>query len=58
MRSQTSTEKMPLKLREQWLRMGDGRPFPSIIEDREAYVVTFEGPNDPWHPMSWPFTNK
>jgi hypothetical protein len=52
------TEKMPPNKRDEWLHMGNGRGFPKIIENRQAYVVMFEGPNDPWHPMSWSFTKK
>ncbi|KAF9737789.1 major facilitator superfamily transporter [Paraphaeosphaeria minitans] len=38
--------------------MGNDRPYPKIIEDRESYVVIFDGPNDPWHPMNWSFSKK
>lgn len=52
------TEKISPNTKDQWLRMGNERPFPKIIEDREAYIVMFDGPNDPWHPMNWSFSKK
>jgi DHA1 family multidrug resistance protein-like MFS transporter len=33
---------------------GAGKPYPPVIPaEREAYVVDFEGPEDPLHPMNW-----
>ena len=33
---------------------GGGKPYPAVIPaEREAYVVDFDGPFDPLHPMSW-----
>ena len=38
---------------------GAGKPFPPAIPaEREAYVVDFEGPEDPLHPMNWTFRKK
>jgi MFS transporter, DHA1 family, multidrug resistance protein len=38
---------------------GGGKPYPpDIPAEREAYVVDFEGPLDPLHPMNWPFRTK
>jgi DHA1 family multidrug resistance protein-like MFS transporter len=38
---------------------GAGKPFPPVIPaEREAYVVDFEGPADPLHPMNWTFKQK
>ncbi|KAL5387347.1 hypothetical protein DPSP01_003569 [Paraphaeosphaeria sporulosa] len=51
-------EKFSSVMKDQWLRMGNDRPFPKTIEDRESYVVMFDGPNDPWHPMGWSFSKK
>jgi DHA1 family multidrug resistance protein-like MFS transporter len=33
---------------------GGGKPYPPVIPaEREAYVVDFDGPFDPLHPMNW-----
>ena len=33
---------------------GAGKPYPPVIRaEREAYVVDFDGPDDPLHPMNW-----
>jgi len=38
---------------------GAGKPFPPVIPaEREAYVVDFEGPEDPLHPLNWSFRTK
>lgn len=38
---------------------GGGKPYPpEIPAEREAYVVDFEGPDDPLHPMNWPTKRK
>ena len=34
-------------------RMGVGRPFPPDLPELEAYVVDFEGQDDPWVPVNW-----
>jgi MFS transporter, DHA1 family, multidrug resistance protein len=41
------------------LKFGGGRPFPPLIrEAREAYVVDFDGPDDPIHPFNWRLRDK
>lgn len=37
---------------------GGGKPLPPPLPDREAYVVEFEGPDDPYHPQNWPLKRK
>lgn len=37
---------------------GGGKPLPPPLPDREAYVVEFEGPDDPYHPQNWPMKKK
>ncbi len=37
---------------------GAGKPLPPQLPDREAYVVEFDGPDDPYHPQNWPFKKK
>ncbi|KAI1422103.1 polyamine transporter 1 [Xylaria sp. FL1777] len=37
---------------------GAGRPLPPPLPDREAYVVEFDGPDDPYHPQNWPLKKK
>jgi MFS transporter, DHA1 family, multidrug resistance protein len=38
---------------------GGGKPYPPVIPaEREAYVVDFDGPFDPLHPMNWPSSTK
>ncbi|KAI0865466.1 polyamine transporter 1 [Xylaria cubensis] len=37
---------------------GGGKPLPPPLPDREAYVVEFEGPDDPYHPQNWPLKKK
>ncbi|KAI1179751.1 polyamine transporter 1 [Nemania sp. FL0916] len=37
---------------------GAGKPFPPELPDREAYVVEFDGPDDPYHPQNWPLKKK
>ena len=35
-------------------KFGGGKPYPPVIPaEREAYVVDFDGPFDPLHPMNW-----
>jgi DHA1 family multidrug resistance protein-like MFS transporter len=40
--------------REQWLAMGAGKEHPPLLPDSEAYVVEFDGADDPLHPYNWP----
>ena len=38
---------------------GAGKPYPPVIPaEREVYVVDFEGPDDPLHPMNWSLKKK
>lgn len=37
---------------------GGGKPLPPQLPDREAYVVEFDGPDDPFHPQNWPLKKK
>lgn len=37
---------------------GAGRPFPPPLPEREEYVVEFDGPDDPLHPLNWPMRKK
>ncbi|KAI0407898.1 major facilitator superfamily transporter [Xylaria palmicola] len=36
---------------------GGGKSLPPLL-DREAYVVEFDGPDDPYHPQNWPLKKK
>lgn len=38
--------------------MGGGRDYPPLLPDREPYVVSFDGPDDPLHPYNLPFKKK
>ena len=39
--------------------IGGGKPFPpDIPAEREAYVVDFDGPDDPLHPLNWKTSKK
>lgn len=37
--------------------MGAGKEIPPSL-DVDAYVVEFDGPNDPWHAQNWPLKKK
>ncbi|KAK9314563.1 major facilitator superfamily domain-containing protein [Lipomyces starkeyi] len=37
---------------------GRGKPFPPMLPNREAYVVEYDGPNDPDHPQNYPLSKK
>ncbi|CAK7266817.1 hypothetical protein SEPCBS57363_002282 [Sporothrix epigloea] len=37
---------------------GADKPYPPIMPDQEAYVVDFEGPDDPLHAQNWPIKKK
>ena len=40
-------------------KFGGGKPYPpEIPAEREAYVVDFESPTDPLHPVNWPTRTK
>ena len=52
-RQESRTESRPLP------GFGAGKPYPPVIPaEREAYVVDFEGPEDPLHPLNWPWKKK
>ncbi|KAG5362269.1 Polyamine transporter 1 [Yarrowia sp. C11] len=38
--------------------MGNGKEYPPLLPPREAYLVGFEGPDDPLHPFNWPMRKK
>ncbi|GMG21140.1 unnamed protein product [Ambrosiozyma monospora] len=38
--------------------MGQDKPYPPPLPDKDAYTVTFNGPDDPMHPHNWPFSKK
>jgi hypothetical protein len=44
--------------REEKLSMGDNKPFPPQLPDREQYRVEFDGIRDPTHPQNWKFSTK
>lgn len=33
--------------------MGGGRPYPPALPKKDAYEVTYDGPDDPTHPFNW-----
>lgn len=37
---------------------GAGKPYPPQMPDQEAYVVEFDGPDDPLHAQNWPLRKK
>lgn len=37
---------------------GGGKDYPPPLPEREAYVVEFDGPDDPLHPQNWPLKKK
>ncbi|CUM67337.1 uncharacterized protein PRCAT00005030001 [Priceomyces carsonii] len=39
-------------------KMGGGRDLPPYPGNKEIYMVTFDGPDDPLHPHNWPFRKK
>lgn len=38
--------------------MGGGRAYPPPLPEKEQYVVSFEGADDPMHPFNWPLKKK
>ncbi|CCF59921.1 hypothetical protein KAFR_0I01400 [Kazachstania africana CBS 2517] len=38
--------------------MGDNRPYPPLLPNKEQYEVTFNGPDDPLHPFNWSLARK
>lgn len=39
-------------------KMGGGRDYPPPISDKERYIVSFDGPDDPTNPQNWPLMKK
>ena len=57
----TGTENVPEKIGVDYsntLPMGGDRPYPPDLPDRDAFEVTFDGPNDPLHPFNWSMRKK
>lgn len=57
----TGTEDIPDKAGVDYsntLPMGGDRPYPPELPDRDAFEVTFDGPNDPLHPFNWAMKKK
>lgn len=44
--------------RDRWLPMGAGKPYPPSLPESEAFVVEFEGADDPMHPQNWPMKRR
>lgn len=44
--------------RQDILSMGAGKPMPPALPDTTEYVVEFDEPDDPAHPLNWSFTVK
>jgi DHA1 family multidrug resistance protein-like MFS transporter len=44
--------------RERWLPMGANKEYPPMLPDSEAYVVEFDGADDPLHPSNWSMTRR
>ncbi|GAV47030.1 hypothetical protein ZYGR_0E00410 [Zygosaccharomyces rouxii] len=38
--------------------MGGGRPYPPALPSKDAYEVTYDGPDDPTHPFNWSIKKK
>jgi hypothetical protein len=51
----TSQEALPLEKNHS---MGDNKPFPPQLPDREQYQVEFDGIRDPTRPQNWEFSKK
>lgn len=37
---------------------GAGKPYPPPLPEQDEYVVEFDGPDDPLHPMNWSIRKK
>lgn len=37
---------------------GGGKEYPPVLPERDAYVVEFDGPDDPLHAQNWPLMRK
>lgn len=51
--SEDSHDLKEIPIQDTWITMGGRLPHPSYCPDRLSYVVTFDGPNDPWNPQNW-----
>jgi len=40
------------------MSIGAGKPIPPPLPDSREYVVEFDGPDDPAHPLNWRFMAK
>ena len=38
--------------------MGAGKPYPPQLPHPEAYIVEFDGADDPLHPQNWPMRKR
>lgn len=52
LQTRTRDSKRPLP------EFGGGKPYPPPLPEREAYVVEFDGPDDPLHAQNWPLKKK
>lgn len=52
LQTRTRDSKRPLP------EFGGGKPYPPPLPEREAYVVEFDGPDDPLHAQNWPMRKK
>ncbi|KAL3466899.1 bicyclomycin resistance protein [Aspergillus heterothallicus] len=43
----------PEKHQQSMTRMGAGKKIPPLLSNADDYVVEFEGPDDPAHPLNW-----
>lgn len=56
--SSTNPREQEQDMREARLTMGRGRPFPAPLANPDEYLVDFESPRDPQHPMNWKLASK
>lgn len=40
------------------INMGNGKKFPPILPEKDDYIVTYDGTNDPFHPHNLPLAKK
>ena len=38
--------------------MGKGKPLPPLVSYSDAYIVDFDGSDDPLNPQNWPLAKK
>lgn len=59
MSSETRNGNENRKLTSGYLSMGRGKPYPpELLGENEAYLVDFDGPDDPSHPQNWPMRTR